>query len=81
MSNFDRMIVDSLLQDLNRAKDTKKRKEIIAEINEIRQKDMIKKCVVIGITFLIVMGIINGISQKFKSLDTEVFKTAAWYKE
>ena len=81
MSSLDKIIVESLMQDLQHAKDTEHRKQIIAEINEIRQKDMIKKCIIFGIAFIIVLGAINSAYEKVKNVDTEVSKTASWYQE
>ena len=73
--------VESLMQDLKHAKSTEHRKQIIAEINEIRQRDVMKKCIIFGIAFIIVLGAINSVYEKVKNVDTEVFKTAAWYEE
>lgn len=81
MSNLDKVIVESLMQDLKHAKSTEHRKQIIAEINEIRQRDVMKKCIIFGIAFIIVLGAINSVYEKVKNVDTEVFKTAAWYEE
>ncbi len=81
MSNLDKVIVESLMQDLKHAKNTEHRKQIIAEINEIRQRDMMKKCIILGIAFIIVLGAINSVYEKVKNVDTEVFKTASWYQE
>ncbi len=81
MSNIDKIMIECLTQDLKKAKSIEQRKQIMSEINEIKSNDMMKKCLIIGLLVICVLGALNGISQKFNSIDTEVFKEASWYQE
>lgn len=82
MSEIDKIIVESLVEDLKKAKSTEMRKQIVAEINEIKSKDLTKKCVIIGTILFIAIVIIGNVSKVITSPEAqEVYKEAAWYNE
>ena len=69
MSSLDRIILDSLIEDLQKAKSTKERKELISEINELKQKamkSMLIKLSIVGFVLLIIAGAISEKVQQAK---------------
>ena len=81
MSEFDRIIVESLTQDLGKAKSTKERKEIIAELNAIKEKQRNAMLIKLGVVAFILLIVVNAIYSKVSDVDMSTIQTASWYQE
>lgn len=81
MSEFDRIIVESLTQDLGKAKSTKERKEIIAELNAIKEKQRNAMLIKLGVVAFILLIVVNAIYSKVSDVNMSTIQTASWYQE
>ena len=81
MSEFDRIIVESLTTDLGKAKTTKERKEIIAELNAIKEKQRNAMLIKLGVVAFILLIVVNAIYSKVSDVDMSTIQTASWYQE
>lgn len=81
MSEFDRIIVESLTTDLGKAKSTKERKEIIAELNAIKEKQRNAMLIKLGVVAFILLIVVNAIYSKVSDVDMSTIQTASWYQE